>query len=286
MDFALAAVTIFSLTLTVAMAIVTWRLVREERRRSIARIAALAAELERTRSASVPDRAAHAEPVAVRTPVTLTPPPMPTPAIVPAPVIDLPIRPAATQRAEGTLYRTSSELFAAPDADERWPRLAGAIGMAGFVVAAVVMTMILAFPQGEVVGDPLAGAEALAKARPNQPTALELVALGHEQTGAMLSISGSIRRPGPGRELRNLFVMAMGFDRGGSMIASGRSPVDRTKPGSDELGFSVTIPAQGVTRYRISFLDGASTVAHIDRRGGAVASTRSASLSKRIGDQP
>lgn len=285
MDFALAAVTIFSLTLTVAMAIVTWRLVREERRRSIARIAALAAELERTRSASVPDRAAHAEPVAVRTPATLTPPRMATP-VVPAPVIDLPIRPAATQRAEGTLYRTSSELFAAPDADERWPRLAGAIGMAGFVVAAVVMTMILAFPQGEVVGDPLAGAEALAKARPNQLTALELVALGHEQTGAMLSISGSIRRPGSGRELQNLFVMAMGFDRGGSMIASGRSPVDRTNPGSDELGFSVKIPAQGVTRYRISFLDGASTVAHIDRRGGAVASTRSASLSKRIGDQP
>jgi hypothetical protein len=158
--------------------------------------------------------------------------------------------------------------------------------MAGFVVAAVVTMVILAFPKSERTAEPLAAPEARAAARPSQPAPLELLALGHEQSGEMLSIRGSIRHPDSGRELRNLFVMAMGFDRNGTMIASGRSPLDRANDGHDELRFTVAIPARGVSRYRISFLDGASTVPHIDRRAAPGPPTRSASLSRRIGDHP
>ncbi len=50
MDIALFAVTVISLTMAFAMGIVTWRLLREERRRADARIASLMSELERVRS--------------------------------------------------------------------------------------------------------------------------------------------------------------------------------------------------------------------------------------------
>ena len=61
MAFALGIVTVLALLLTTGMGVVTWRLVREERRRSAARLAALAAELGERPSASVePSRAATA----------------------------------------------------------------------------------------------------------------------------------------------------------------------------------------------------------------------------------
>ena len=56
MDFALAAVTVISLTLAFAMGVVTWRLMREERRRSDARVAALMADL-RERGVDPPEQA-------------------------------------------------------------------------------------------------------------------------------------------------------------------------------------------------------------------------------------
>ena len=61
MAFALGIVTVLALLLTTGMGVVTWRLVREKRRRSAARLAALAAELGERPSASVePSRAATA----------------------------------------------------------------------------------------------------------------------------------------------------------------------------------------------------------------------------------
>ena len=49
MDIALVSVTAISLSMAFAMGIVAWRVIREERRRSDARVAALIAELDRTR---------------------------------------------------------------------------------------------------------------------------------------------------------------------------------------------------------------------------------------------
>lgn len=54
MQFALGTVTLLALLMTVAMGIVTWRLVREERRRAAARLSALAAELTAQGIASSP----------------------------------------------------------------------------------------------------------------------------------------------------------------------------------------------------------------------------------------
>ena len=48
MDFLTTTVTLISLALTLSMGIISWRLVREERRRSDARIAALQAEFTRS----------------------------------------------------------------------------------------------------------------------------------------------------------------------------------------------------------------------------------------------
>ena len=55
MEFTLGAVTFLSLLIAVAMGVVTWRLVREERRRSAARLAALAEELRQGGTRAVSD---------------------------------------------------------------------------------------------------------------------------------------------------------------------------------------------------------------------------------------
>ena len=52
MDIALVSVTAISLSMAFAMGIVAWRVIRGERRRSDARVAALIAELDRTRGAN------------------------------------------------------------------------------------------------------------------------------------------------------------------------------------------------------------------------------------------
>ena len=59
MEFTLAMLAVVALLMTLGMGIVTWRLLRDERRRSAARIAALAAELDGYRAAppSLPEPA-------------------------------------------------------------------------------------------------------------------------------------------------------------------------------------------------------------------------------------
>lgn len=54
MEFTLALLAVACLLMTLGMGVVTWRLLREERRRSAARIAALAAELDGYRAAPPP----------------------------------------------------------------------------------------------------------------------------------------------------------------------------------------------------------------------------------------
>ena len=228
MEITLIAVTMLSLFLAISMGLVAWRLVEEERRRSDARVAALAAELRRG------DGAAENE--------------VPDPPVAEPPIED--------DAADGP--SAGGGLFAPPaePASTGWTRVA-ALGGAAVVVLAVVATVFLVSASDD--GDAAATA---ADVRPP----LDLIDLRHVEEGPFLDISGAVRNPAAAA-VERLSVVAMAFDEAGTLIATRRTPVENPAlaAGADSA-FIVRLLAAGVSRYRISFLLGDTTIAHVDRR--------------------
>jgi hypothetical protein len=105
-----------------------------------------------------------------------------------------------------------------------------------------------------------------------QPLPVELLDLGHERTGNDISIRGTVRNPDGSSTAGDLSVVAMAFDGNGAQIATTRSPLEHTSLSPGEASaFNVLISARNVSRYRISFLTGGTTVPHVDRRAGPLA---------------
>ena len=257
MEFALTSVTLLSLLMTVAMAVVTWRLVREERRRSAARLAALAAELGPRRApVETPARLASAASVPVAPRVS---PPVPART---AGRVQTPPRVEVTIREQPALLGGSGTktggIFGAPieSTSGFLSRFAG-LGVAAVVLIAVVSAAIFAFPDRDRDDT----------APPEERAPFELLALDHESQDGFLAISGAVRNPLDGADATRLAVIAMAFDGEGTMVASGRAPVSTEVllPGS-EARFEISLPAERVNRYRISFLINEATVPHVDRR--------------------
>jgi hypothetical protein len=236
MELTLIAVTLLSLFLAISMGVVAWRLVREERQRSEARLAALAAELKR--GEGDPGRGDGLSPPA-------DPEPVVNPAIEPAAPVDGPV-------ADGGLFSSPSEL-----PSTGWARIAALGGMAA-VMLVVVTTVFLLSASDD--GDAAATAE---RVRPP----LDLIALRHVEEGPFLDISGSVRNPTEAAGVERLSVVAMAFDEGGTLIATRRTPVEHPAlaAGTDSA-FVVRLLAAGISRYRISFLLGDATIPHVDRR--------------------
>ena len=265
MEFALATVTVLSLVMTLSMGVVTWRLVREERRRSAARLAALAADLKRDDLPTPPSptpRASH--PSAMNTartaPAATFLPVSPPPAAGAHRAADVTIRPTRAAHAPGVDRSTriaTGGLFGAPIESSSDPsaRLL-AFGAAAVVLIAVVSGGI--FMVADRDRDEVAAIE-----RPP----VELLVLEHDKEGAFLAISGSVRNPSEAAPADRLAVMAMAFDEDGTIVASGRAPIELKllAPGVAS-SFAVQVPAAGVSRYRISFVIDEITVPHIDRR--------------------
>ena len=227
MQFALGFVTVLALLMTIAMGVVTSRLVRGERRRSAARLAALAAELKR----QSPDD-----------------PRLPTPSAQPS---EMPADSETGPRTE--LFGVRVEL-----ADGGVSRVAR-IAAAGLIMAAmvsIVATALMMRPHdGRANDDAEAGA------------LVELVALTHRQQGGRLAISGTVRNPLGGPDQERLSVLATAFDAEGFVVASGRAPLtsERLPPGT-ESGFAVSLQTEQARRFRISFVVDDATVPHLDRR--------------------
>ena len=228
MSFTLSAVTILSLLIAIAMGVVTWRLVREERRRSEARVAALTEELRREaagdsqyRDMAEPAERYDADPLA------------PDDG---DPVADI-------------------ALFDPPPESPPGRRLA-ALGVAAAVVLTVLSVGVLILSRDG--GD---------RAGPGPRTPVELLALEHETQGPLLAISGSVRNPVDAPEAPGLAVVAMAFDETGEMIASRRTEIAASslQPGA-AAPFVVELPADGISRYRISFILDEATVPHLDLR--------------------
>ena len=242
MNFALAAVTVISLTMALAMGVVTWRLMREERRRSDARVAALMADL-RGRNVGAPEQAVpHARTVA---------PPVDT--AEPAPAAKA--RPA---RSVGAMAESATGLFAPMRGSPALLRRVLATVAAAVVVVAVVSFTMLSGLSGDAPADSTA----------NRPNPVELLSLAHARKGDYLAITGSLRNPPGGIERGQLSVMATVFDRDGIMVGTGQTPLPvAVLPPGGETPFTISLPdADRINLYRISFMQGQTSVPHIDRR--------------------
>lgn len=249
MDTVLILITGLSLALAGVMALLVWTMVREEQRRSDARVAALMDlaggepdPLPVVRRVAAPARGAARKPAAIVDPGAES-----------APAGDLPLRATPTAPAD---------LFAQPERRTSWgPRIALAAGALAVLIGV-----------GFTVLSPAGGTAGVPGGQPAEP--LELLTLRHAAAAGSLTVSGIVRNPGGGAPLARIGATAYALASDGTVLASARAPIDvvRFGPG-EESPFVVEVPVSGpVARYRVGFRDEAGRViAHVDRRAGVEA---------------
>lgn len=240
MDAVLVPVTLISVMAALIAGGLAWRLARHERRRSDARVAALAAEL---------------------TALERTERPRPAAAVAAPDPIERPLRMAPDPGGGRT------ELFAtAQDPPQSRGRMTTVVAVGGLVVGvAVAVTYWMNAPTAGAAETHRAAAAAAVPA----DASLELVSLTHARQGNDWTITGLVQNPAGGAPLEGVAAVALLFDGVGSFVGSGRTPLEvKTLLPGDESPFVISIKAAGrVERYRISFRTGdGQVVRHIDRR--------------------
>ena len=265
MDTLLLGITVVSLILALVMSVTAWRLMRDEKQRAAARIAAL--------STAANDGVAFAE------------------APVAAPVVDKPIERVARTPWKPAPFDSRSSTPAADDLSLRADHpiampSTGFLGsieverssgnrQRGLAVATVVFFIavtggflwMMTGPDGAPAAAPAASKDA----------ALELVSLSHARQNSpstglragKLEVSGLVRNPVSGKPIEKLSAVVFLFDRAGTFVTSSKAQVDFLKlAAGDESPFVVSIDAPAsVARYRVSFRTDDGVVPHIDRRG-------------------
>jgi hypothetical protein len=285
MEIVLMTITGASLAMALAMGAVLARMVREERRRAEARVAALVemsgqppvrpagprvtgisptGEVLLSRDTAVAAAASReaAPPPAVPRPVVSRQ----TPA-APSPMAeDLDLRPSAPAGVE------PPSMFAERERSSPWiPRLAAAAAFVALV--GVVGYGLLPSRAAETAID-IRTAPDPAPAAAAAP--LELLALRHSSERGTLAVSGLVHNPRSAGARTGIVATLFAFAADGSLAASGQAPLDYTTLGpGEESPFVVTIPVTAaVARYRIGFRAGdGAVIAHVDKRplGEAVA---------------
>src|SRR5262249_37642129 len=237
------------------------------RRRSEARVAALAAEIHAPSAAALAARSqprlpARRAEAGVRSEA-------PRLAAVPSTRQaarwddDLPLRAPAAQRAGGELFASAH-----PSSSSRRP-LAIAVGIvaaAAVLSAAVLLRGRNASSQtfravAAATGDNRSSASSSAS-----PAPLELVALGHERDGDRLVVRGVVRRGATGRSPDGVPAVVFAFNADGGFVTSARAALDADALRSaGETAFAVSVPdAASASRYRVSFRSGDHIVPHVD----------------------
>ena len=238
----LLVTTLVSLVLAIVMSAVAWRAAREERRRSEARVATLAADIHGA-VAAAGGRRVEAPPLH---------------AVRPSP-------PAAAD-----LFTT------APSTASSRSVVVVGIGLFVFATAAALAVVFsgsratTANPPGPTTpASPTSQTGPPRQVGPARPAAvgpLDLVALGHERDGDRLTVRGVVRNPS-GVTADHLTAVVFLFDRHGDFLSSGRAALDAALPPGGESGFTVTVPgARDVARYRVSFRTDTAVVPHVDKR--------------------
>jgi hypothetical protein len=224
MSIILLSITVISVTVAAMMAAIAWRVIRDERRRSDARVAALAADIE--------GRASEDSQT------------------------DLPL-------AERPAPASVGELFASPQAAPR-SRLGATLATGAVIVGSAAALVIVFSGIGAI--DSAANREE--QVRPKvEPAPLELVSLVHAREPDHLVVRGVVRNPVQAPTLHQVAAVVLLFDRDGGVVASARSAVDVVElaPGA-EASFAVTVPAEDVARYRVSFRIDDRILPHVDAR--------------------
>lgn len=278
MEILLLAITVISLMVAFVMGAAAWRLAREERGRSAARVAALAAAASDTEPASfAPVRAPETQAVRAvepqvvraaaepqvdwqRVAVNESKPPAPW---APARVSQFPSEAPERRPAKAAVEDPVGDAFlgsaiAQPPSGGRQRGLA--------IAACFLFLVLVAGGYWTIYGG---GASSVSAAASGPSTPLELVSLRHERQGGRLSISGLVRNPRGGAPVDHLTAVVFLFDQQSAFVTSARAEVDFTRltPG-DESPFVIGVDAPAnVSRYRVSFRNEGGVVPHVDRRG-------------------
>lgn len=283
MDIVLLGITIVSLVVAFVMSMTAWRLVRDDKKRTAARVAALsvaAGETPRDEKAAVRAPWARAS-FDSEGAGEATPAPPRTPPSVPAAASELPLNQSSriepVRKNEQVVTHATGFLGATEvehDNGGRQKSLAFAAVFL-FVVLSGGLAWMMSGPRGTT---PVA-------VGPNSP--LELVSLTHARQNTKLAVSGLVRNPAAGKPIEHLSAVVFLFDRMGTFVTSSRANVDFLKLGAgDESPFVVSLEAPAtVARYRVSFRTDDGIVPHIDRRADPVSIQESAVKSSVISQQ-
>jgi hypothetical protein len=255
MDITLVLVTLLSLTLAAVMTTLAWRLAREERRRSDARVALLAAEIR------ADDLVLRQTPVATGSDLFAAAQPTQSSSRL------------AAVLATGVVVVGSAAALVVVLSGSGRGGVTSAPVASGFASPAIGEGPLRALGTGPSTA-PGAGSRTPQDGRMPQSVApLELVALTHERDADRLTVRGVVRNPRAGAEVNGLTAVVFLFNRDGGFAASGRAAVDAVPlVRGMEAPFAVTIPGTvDVGRYRVSFRTDERVVPHVDRRDRAVA---------------
>lgn len=247
MDTTLVTVTLLSLGMAAALSVIVWRMLRDEKQRSEARVAALA--LLAARPAATPTTRLQT---------------------APSPVAPIKAAPAAPVKATiGPSSAPTTALFEEHVPESPWKNRLAVMTALGLALASVILFALAAntskAPARAVGGRPAATNASTAAGAPG----LELISLRDSRQANSLTITGLVRNPSQGSPLDRIAVTAYTFDDKGSFLASGRALLDVTAlaPG-DESPFVVSVPVTDtVARYRIGFrTEDGRVIAHVDKR--------------------
>jgi hypothetical protein len=252
MDTLLLGITVVSLIAALVMSVTAWRLMRDEKRRSAARIAALSTAASGEEAISQFPELALAEPK-IEQRIARSP-------WKPATVV---VEEPAAAAPDPVVSHPSGFLGAVAQEKESGSRQRS-LAIAAFVLFAVMsggLVWMMSGPEGTSV----------VAVGPNSP--LELVSLSHARRNERLAVSGLVRNPVSGKPVERLSAVVFLFDRSGTFVASARAHVDFLKLGAgDESPFVVSFDAPPtVSRYRVTFRTDDGVVPHIDRRGASPA---------------
>ncbi len=231
MESVLIVITLVSLAMTIALGAILARLVRDERRRSDARVALLREMADAGAGAN------RTEPV--------------------DPTDDF-------ELGYATDFPPAADLFVRAEPRSTWPRrLAVAAVIAAIVIVAAGALRSRSTPTDTAIGATTRPASA------QTAGLLELLSLKQTQGTDALTITGLVQNPRDGAVLSNVKATALLFAADGTFLASGGAALDFTvlRPG-DESGFVINVPVTGtVARYRVGFRgEDGHVIGHIDRR--------------------
>jgi hypothetical protein len=293
MDTLLVVVAVVALALAALLSVVSWKLLRDSRERSAARVAALEslalaenAEPEPTWHAAMAGeddgwdlalrRPAEVEAVPERARVE------PEFERERAPELALQFEPVAAAVRRPTPERryaavpVSDAMFEAVEERGAPRRRWAVLAAVGVVVAASAGTAYGLRASDALAHLPLpsfgAGTGAAAQ---NEP--LQLLSLRHvvDPSGAF-TVTGLVQNPADARQVAGIAAVVYLFDRQGRYFATGRASLDSATlaPGA-ESPFTVVVPEAAVVgRYRVGFRrEDGGVAAHVDRRGQEPAGT-------------